>query len=170
MTGQYCVDANIFITAWYAGYPVQIFPSLWQQIAEAKEEIIIIKPIFDEIEPISSSEKKLSMQEKRNKYPLRVWLNENQFSEVPLNEDVNSLSLELERTYEIHDTSKGAGQIDITLIAFAKIFNKMIITLEGEQKQKPKEKYNYKIPLICNEQGVECINFVEMLTKLNIKI
>lgn len=170
MTGEYCVDANIFLTAWHIAYPVNIFPSLWQQLAEAKEKIIIIKPIYDEIEPIPSSEKKLSVLEKREKFPLRVWLEENQFPEIPINDDVNALSLELEKTYEIHDTSKGAGQVDITLIAFAKIFNKMVITLEGEQKQKPKEKYNYKIPLICAEQGVGCLNFVEMLTKLNIKI
>ncbi len=170
MTGQYCVDANIFLSAWYSGYPIHVFNSLWPRLAEAKEEIIIIKPIFDEIEPISSSDKKLTMQDKRDKYPLRVWLEENQFPEIPVNDDVNALSLELERIYEIHDTSRGAGQVDITLIAFAKIFNKMVITLEGEQKQKPKEKFNYKIPLICDEQGVGCLNFIEMLTKLNIKI
>ena len=170
MTGQYCVDANIFLMAWYSGYPIHVFNSLWTRLAEAKEEIIIIKPIFDEIEPISHSDRKLTVQEKRNKYPLRLWLEENQFLETLINEDVNALSLELEKKYEIHDTSKGAGQIDITLIAFAKIFKKIVITQEGEQKQKPEKKYNYKIPLICDEQGVVHLHFVDMLTKLNIRI
>lgn len=167
---QYCVDANVFITAWHSLYHVNIFPSLWKQLAASRDEIIIIKPVYDEIEPISSSDSKIGIIQKREKYPVRMWLEENQFVETPINDDVNILSLDLEKMYEIHDTSKGAGQTDITLISFSKISKKTVVTLESEQKQKPKEKYNYKIPLICDEQGVECINFIEMLTKLFIRI
>ncbi len=33
MSGQYCLDANIFVTAWYKSYPRHIFSSLWEQIS-----------------------------------------------------------------------------------------------------------------------------------------
>ena len=46
-------------------------------MAENKDEIILIKPIFDEIEPISSSDNGLDITTKRNKYPVRMWLVKN---------------------------------------------------------------------------------------------
>jgi predicted nucleic acid-binding protein len=170
--GQYCVDANVFITAWdnKLGYPIGIFPSLWRRLTELKNRIIIIKPIFEEIEPISSSERKISAEEKRRKYPLRAWLEENGFDGTPVEDSIKVASLELEKEYEVRDISKGAGPNDILLIAYAKEMKKTVVTFEAEQKQKPRKKNNYRIPLICREQKVECITFVEMLSRLNIRI
>ena len=37
-------------------------------------------------------------------------------------------------------------------------------------RQKPKQKYNYKIPLICEEEKVRCIDFIEMLEELKVII
>ncbi|MDI6782030.1 MAG: DUF4411 family protein [bacterium] len=61
MIGRYCVDANIFIAPRYNGYPLHIFPSLWKHLSERRSDIILIEPIFDEIEPISPADKKLSI-------------------------------------------------------------------------------------------------------------
>lgn len=168
--GSYCVDANIFITAWHVNYPIKILPSLWKEIANKKEEIILIKPVFDEIEPISSPDNELNIEKKRTKYPVRMWLIENGFTETLIDDDINKTSLELEKTYEINDISKGVGSKDILLISYAKEKNKIVVTLEGNQTQKPKEKYNYKIPLVCQEQQVKCFNFIEMIEGLGIKI
>lgn len=170
MSGKYCLDANILIDAWHKSYPPRIFHPLWKQIALNKHKIELIKPIFNEIEPIQSSDRRLSIKDKKVKYPLRVWLEENRFSVTEINHKVNTLSLELEKKYETDNTSRGAGQIDITLIAYAKEMNKTIVTFEGEQKQVPKKKYNYKIPLICDELGVVWKTFIEMLDLLDIRI
>lgn len=167
---SFCVDANIFLTAWYVNYPISIFPSLWEQIAEQNDEIILLKPIFDEIEPMTSNDKKISLQEKENKFPVRMWLINNDFSETEIDNAVNSESLNLEMEYQISSISKGAGQKDVTLIAYSKLMNKTVVTLESFQVQKPGKKSNYKIPLICKEQNVECINFIQMISRLGIKI
>ena len=167
---QYCVDANIFITTWRVSYPIEVFPSLWDQLAESKDDIILIKPIFVEIDPIPSADNKLTDDKKRENYALRMWLQDNNFIDTPVNDDISSVSLELEKEYEISDISKGAGQNDMTLIAYAKGMDKTIVTLESIQNQKPGKKCNYKIPLICDEQNVRCINFVSMLKKLNIQV
>ncbi len=168
---RFCLDANIFLTAWEkSGYPINVFPSLWKQLALLKDDIILIKPIFNEIDPISPADKKIDLLKKREKYPLRMWLEDNKFIETPVSGNVESTSLDLEMQYEIQEVSKGAGQNDITLIAYAKMNNKTIVTLEGKQAQIPKEKHNYKIPLICKQQGVDCIDFVTMLSQLGIKI
>ena len=101
---------------------------------------------------------------------MRVWLAEKEFNVTEINDDINRLSLALEGKYEITPESKGAGQNDITLIAYAKIMKKTVVTFEGDQCQKPKKKSNYKIPLICREENVACINFIKMLELLNVRI
>lgn len=170
MSGQYCTDANIFLTAWYKSYPRHIFFSLWKQLSEYRNEIILIKPIFDEIEPFSPSDRKLPFDKKKKKYPLRVWLEKNRFDTTDIDDETNAVSLDLEREYKISNESKGAGQNDITLIAYAKIMGKTIVTFEAEQPQPPGKKSNYKIPLICREQDVVCIDFIKMLHHLNIRV
>ena len=112
----------------------------------------------------------LLSDKKREKYPLRVWLEEGNFTVPNITDEVNTVSLDLEREYETSNESKGAGQIDITLIAYAKVMRKTVVTFEAPQPQKPGKKYNYKIPLICQEQGVDRIDFITMLDQLNIRI
>ena len=170
MSGDYCVDANIFITSWYKDYPPRILSPLWELIAKHKDDIIIIKPVFNQIEPISSADRKLSIPLKREKYPLRIWLEDNGFTAETVSDEINSISLLLEKEYETSNASKGADQIDILLIAYAKYNGKTVVTFEAEQPQLPGKRYNYKIPLICREQGVNCINFIEMLDLLKINI
>ena len=170
MSGKYCVDANILITAWQISYPPRIFLPIWNQIAQHRDDIVLIKPVFDEIEPISSSDRKLGVDKKREIYPLRVWLEESRFVVSDISDEVNAVSLDLEREYETDNESKGAGQVDITLIAYAKEMNKTVVTLEAEQPHKPGKKSNYKIPLICQELGVDCNTFIEMLDQLDIRM
>jgi len=170
MNGRFCVDTNVFITAWDISYPKDTFPSLWNEIAKHKKDITLIKPIYDEINPMSESDKNKTDAEKTEKYPLRMWLQKRDFTETPIDEKVERLSLELEKKYETDTNSRGADQNDIKLIAYAKIENKPVVTLEASQVTPPKNKSNYKIPLICLEQGIECLNFVQMIRRLEVKI
>ena len=170
MIGQYCVDANIFIASWYSSYPIKNFPSLWVQLAQYQDDIILIAPINGEIEPISSADKNLSLVEQKTKYPLRTWLNTNQFSETPIDDTVNQLSLELEKKYQIKNPPKGVGKNDILLIAYAKIMEKTVVTFEKIQNQRPHEKHNYKIPLVCKDEKVICIDFINMIDALGVRI
>ena len=65
---------------------------------------------------------------------------------------------------------KGANEADISLIAFALLKDQTVVTLEAQQNQKPNKRSNYKIPLICQEENVECIDFVELLARLKIVV
>lgn len=168
--GKYCVDADIFIASWNSHYPIRIMPSLWEEIANHRDRIVLIKPIFDEIDPVSPADKKLPQFEKDDKYPLRMWLESNNFDGTAIDDETKRTSLELGKIYQTDEISKGAGQNDVTLIAYAKIKNKMVVTFEAKQRQPPLKKSDYKIPLICEENKVDCINFIEMLDYLGIKI
>ena len=109
-------------------------------------------------------------REKTDKYPLRMWMIDNQFVAIFVNEFIESRALELEREYQVKSNSKGVSENDLKLIAYAKLYNKTVVTEEGKQPEKPKKKCDYKIPLVCDEQGVKYINFVEMLRRLSIKV
>ena len=167
---EYCLDANIFIDAWNQSYPMKSFPSLWKEIDNHQKDIVLIKPIYDEIDPMSSADKELSLQDKKEKFPLRMWLDGKGFQATAIDNKVQENSLILEKKYQVKEESKGANRNDITLIAYAKIMGKTVVTFERIQTQIPGKKYNYKIPLICKEENVNCIDFVGLLEKLNIRI
>ncbi len=169
MIQRFCLDANVFITSWNILYPINIFPSLWDRLGENKAKIILIKPIYDEIDPISDRNK--SDNEKRGKHPLRMWLKDNGFTETPVDNRVEKISLGLEQKYEIDNNSKGANEQDIKLIAYAKENKLEIVTFEKIQTPNPPiKKTNYKIPLICDKEGVTHLVFVKMLENFGIKI
>ena len=170
MSGQYCVDANVFITAWHETYPPRILSTLWDRIAEHKDQITIIQPVYEEIEPIPQHERKKSKAELRERYPVRMWLQENGFIPSQIDEPTMNLSLQLELRYQISDESKGANQIDMTLIAFAKLNSKTVVTLEAVQIPRPGKRSNYKIPAICGDESVLCIGFVGLLDELGIAV
>lgn len=192
MKAYYCIDANTLITAWNIHYPENVFSSLWKKLANHQDNIILIKPIFDQIDPILQQDRNKTEKEKADKYSLRMWMINNQFMPTPLGEstenrelelfsasqslphisevDIERESFKLEMEYKIANNSKGVDEKDLKLIAYAKLNKKIIVTEERKQPEKPKKKCNYKIPLVCDEQGVKCINFVEMLRRLSIKI
>ncbi|MCI5218642.1 MAG: DUF4411 family protein [Candidatus Electrothrix sp. LOE2] len=109
-SGRFCLDANLFIAARNITYPADILPSLWEQLATCRNELILIQPIFNEIDPIAQHHRNLSRDEKKEKYPLRMWMQENGFEATPINDEVNAASLMLEQEYQISPISKGAGQ------------------------------------------------------------
>ena len=169
MSANYCIDTSAFIAAWNVSHPIDVFPSLWSQLANRRGDMVLMKPIFDEIDPISQQDRNKTEEEEADKYPLRMWIN-SQFKSI-LVDSIEDRALELEREYQIRRNSKkGVNENDLKLIAYAKLFDKTVVTEEREQPEKPPDKYNYKIPLVCAEQGVECINFVKMLRRLDIKI
>ena len=183
---SYCIDANVFITAWHRDYPKHIFPKLYRELkSKLSGQIIIIKPIFDEIEPVTGGDTKLNSFDKKipnehekkkqqallESHPVRVWLKrEMKIKETPITEKVEILALGLKRKYKVDEKSKGASPADIKLIAFAALENHTVVTLEAYQKDVPDKKSNYKIPLICDREEVQCVNFIEMLDRSNIRV
>lgn len=166
----YCVDSSVFITAWYKQYPPRIFKPLWDLIAQHNEKLVLLKPIFDEIEPMTSDDRKRPLKLKQERFALRLWLETNRFPVMEVSHDMNCESLRLEKEYQIRNFGKGANQNDVMLIACAKLLDMTVVTFEEVQTTLPAEKRRYKIPAICNEQNVRCIDFVTMLDELNIEI
>jgi len=168
MTNQrYCVDSGVFITSWNISYPIRMFPEVWSELEAKKDQLLIIKPMFDEIDPPSASD--LTSAELRQKHPLHDWV-KNRFNPLLLNDEVEALAFELRERYNTQKTGKGAGEKDISLIAYAKQHGLPLVTLESQQRDRPKKKQKYKIPLICQDEGVVFLNhLVELLDELGFR-
>lgn len=70
------------------------------------------------------------------------------------------MALELRKKYEVDPEveSKGINYNDSLLIARAKNHNLIVVTYEGVQHKDPNMSLsNYRIPLVCKEEGVDCI-------------
>ena len=164
------MDANIFIDSWNDFYPIRRFPTLWAELPKYKQYMVLIKSVYDQIDLISATDKKMAQKEKDKKYPLRAWMVKNQLNSTAVDADVEKLSLSLEKKYEIREKGEGVDQVDITLIAYAKKNKKIVVTFEKKQTQLPKYRYRYRIPLICEEEQVRCINFIEFLDDFEVRI
>ena len=167
---MYCMDANNFITGWKTHYPPSVFPSLWKHIAAQQANLIIIKPIYDEIEPLNPDDVQKPLSELAKTRPIKAWLMQQNFQPAKTNASVETLSLQLEQKYGIPPNNQaGANKNDITLIAYAKENNMTVVTFEEKQLQ-VSIKRKYKIPRICQEEGVRCIKLPQCLEELNITI
>ena len=156
---HFCLDANVFMTAWDDTHPIGIFQPLWREMANKRDRMILLKPIYDEIDPT------------RKKSELRMWLKDNNFVPIHIDEKkVLQQFLILGRKYEIREHPKGVGTNDLVLIAYAKTHGKTVVTLEAVQEKLPQKKWKYKIPAVCKQEQVPCINFIEMLRRLKIKV
>lgn len=166
---KYCMDTSAFANPWIGVYTPPVFPGVWRELAKAQDSMVIIKPIYDEL-----LQKLYSVTDEQNKeYLLHNWLSEHQFDRIvkTLPIEVEGRFRELARKYGIKDdSSKGAGLTDIRLIAFARHTGGCVVTQEKSQlENRPKEIRNYKIPLICKDEGVDCINLLGMLKRLGAK-
>ena len=154
----FCLDTNIFMTPWKDTHPIDIFQPLWREMANMRDRMILLKPIYDEIDP--------SMK----KDGLRMWLKANNFIPTEIDNAVLNKSVEWEKKFGVKEKFKGVSVNDLILIAYAKTHGKTVVTLETRQKQLPEKKFNYKIPAVCKQEQVPCINFIEMLRRLKIKV
>ena len=166
MSGQFCIDANIFIEGWYTYYPPHIFKSLWDELIEHRESMVLIRPVYDELKRYDEKE-----SEADKVAFMCSWLDANNFSFVGIDSDIENASLKLQKDYQTKEKGPGASKVDITLIAYAKNRKKSVVTFERKQSpDKSRKLYNYKIPLVCQLEDVACIQFVEMLERLQIEI
>lgn len=168
----YTLDANVFITAWNNHYPMSVFPTLWECLDSdhIRQQIVFIKPVYNEIDPIPPHHQQWPAEKKQERYSLRTWLESRGYRVHDLNDQQEQKALDLENRYQTQENAKGASKIDIKLIAFAKNTNHTIVTFEAMQLAIPGNLSNYKIPLICQQQNIRCISFINFLQEIELVI
>jgi len=161
---KYLLDSNILITAYRRTYPMDIFPSFWENLLEQFENgnISLIDIVFEELILGEDS--------------LRDWLLENESKitihasdDLDVIEEYSSIIQNVmdEKQYYLAAKEEFADVADSWLIAHAKAKGCIIVTEETFQKA---VKRRVKIPNECKRNGVGFITTTQLLRKLDMKM
>jgi Domain of unknown function (DUF4411) len=148
----FCVDTSGWLDGWLRHYPRDVFPSLWQNVEER----------VNGCEIIASEEVYVELQKKDD--DLHEWMKERKFMLIPANESVQRHVAEVLATYpRLVDTLKGRSQADPFVIATAVETGSIVVTGESVgTATKP------RIPFVCQQLGIRCITFLDMIRELKL--
>lgn len=141
---KYVFDSNIFINL-ERRQPIDIFPSLWEKIGELMDQgtIISSQEVYDELLIGSDDLEKWAKNRKKCFYP----------SSVPVQQKVRTILA----TYRgLVEGGKKKNSADPFVIALAGIEQCAVVTEEVRTRNLKSP----KIPDICDEYQIECIDFV----------
>lgn len=152
----YSMDTSGWMDGWTRYYPPDVFPSLWERLAELVSDGLIksSEEVYVEIEAKDDG--------------LHDWLKTRKKDLlVPIDADVQETVAGLLADHpRLVDTLKGRSQADPFVIATAELLNGTVVT--GE-----KPSYNLarpRIPDVCRARGkVRCISFLDMMKELGWK-
>ncbi len=148
----FCVDTSGWLDGWHRYYPRDVFPSLWQNIEDR----------VSGYEIIASEEVYVEVQKKDD--DLHEWMKQRKFMLIPANESIQRRVAEILARYpRLVDTLKGRSQADPFVIATAVETGSIVVTGESfGSATKP------RIPFVCQQLGIRCITFLDMIRELNL--
>lgn len=153
----YCIDTSAWLDGWARDYPPEVFPSLWEKLAESIEAGVLrcSEEVYVEIEKKDDG--------------LHDWLRARKATVVvPIDREIQASVLELLAAYpRLVDTHRNRSQADPFVIATAERLGKDTVVVTGE---KPRGKLDTpKIPDVCGVRGLRCITLLDMLRELGWK-
>ncbi len=150
---MYIFDTNVFITLgnFYPGR----FPTIWEHINElaSKDDLISSREVYKELDN-SCGEEHINIWVENNKYVFKIPTNEECIIVTEIFKERRHRSLVKKKNIQV-----GRPVADPFLIAMAKIRNGIIITQEAPSR----------MPEICKEFGVICLNLEVFFEKENLK-
>jgi hypothetical protein len=162
----YLLDANFFIEAHRKSYPLDVFPSYWEEIHKMAE-----------LEQICSIDK-VKAELYRNDDALKTWCLTNLTADFFKDSDdaIGEYRQVVGWAYSKRgnpysqsalDLFMQADEADAFLVAFAQ---KHQLTLVTSEVSAPNSRKNIKIPDACRPFGIPHISPIQMLRDLNIRI
>ncbi len=156
---KYCLDTNILIQAWQKYYSPKFCPEYWQVLNQLgiSDQIFIPEEVKDEILKTDDD--------------LSKWIKKCQIPVIKTSESViNNLS-KIYAANPLHkflvDNTKARSLADPWVIAHAMTGNATVVT--QEVKVTAVSSKRIKIPNVCENMNVRCINDFKMIQELNIK-
>lgn len=150
----YSIDTSAWLDGWARDYPPDVFPSLWDKLAEcvATGALKCSEEVYVELEKKDDG--------------IHDWLKARKEVVVPITEDVQAIVAELLSEYpRLVDTHKNRSQADPFVIATAESLGAVVVT--GEKARGKLD--TPKIPDVCEVRQIRCITFLEMLRELGWK-
>jgi len=161
----YCIDANVLIQSWQKYYSLELCPDYWDILNELGKQgrIFIPEEVKNEIVVADNSDK--------TEDDLSKWLKR---SSIPIHkptENVIACWQKILQTDPSHrllvDNIKGRSLADPWLIAHAMNANATVVTKENIDSAMNSKRV--KIPNVCKNMGVRCIDDFEFIKEIGIK-
>ncbi|WP_040298806.1 DUF4411 family protein [Arcticibacter svalbardensis] len=161
MANPFVVDSNFFIQAYRMHYPMDVVPGFWLKVKELAEKgkIVSIDKVKDEIH--------------LNKDVLTLWCEANLPNNFFKDTDhiikeyivVSNWAHSQSTRYNLVALNEflDANEADAWLIAYALANGGKIVTHEISE---PNRKNKVKIPDVCLQFGIQCVNTIEMFRLL----
>lgn len=152
---QYCLDANVLIQAWQKYYSPTLCPSYWDVLNQlgAAGRICLPAHVRDEIT--------------RTEDDLAAWVKTSSIPIQPITENIGRAVSSIYAADPTHMllVARGRSQADPWVIASAMSLNACVVTKE-ELITEPTSK-KIKIPNVCQNMGVRCINDFDFLREVS---
>ena len=156
---KYCLDTNVLIQAWQKYYSPNICPSYWDVLNSLgiQKRIFIPKAVFEEIT--------------RTEDELSKWIKTSNISVHELNESVTNCLNIIFTANPSHrflvDNIKQRSLADPWVIAHAMSERACVVTKEEKVTAINSDKI--KIPNVCENMKVRCINDYDFIGELNMR-
>lgn len=156
---KYCLDTNVLIQAWQKYYSPGICPSYWDLLSQLglENRIFIPKEVFVEIT--------------RTEDELAAWLKTSKIPVYNLNESVTKCLSTIFAANPSHkflvDSIKQRSLADPWVIAYAMSENACVVTKEEKVTASNSDKI--KIPNVCENMNVRCINDFKFIREVSIR-
>ncbi len=154
----YCLDANVLIQAWHKYYSPKFCPDYWGVLNElgTHKRIFIPEMVRDEIT--------------RTEDDLSEWLKKSDIPVHKFDEQVIACWQNILKTNALHkqlvDNIKGRSLADPWVIAHAMKTNATVVTKEN--KETALNSKRIKIPNVCENMSIRCINDFEFIDEIDI--
>lgn len=149
---KYCIDTSALLHGWVRTYPPDILPPFWERMGELIDEGIIVAPMDVLIE-----------LEKKEGDTLHQWCKERDHMFLEIDGFQDKITEIMAKYPRLVDTRKNKSGADPMVIALAMSNNPglCVVTEEkGGSEERP------KMPYVCDEEDVRCINLLQMIRDL----
>lgn len=151
---RYCIDTNIIIDLWNqtgGTYPKDVFQSLWTAFENLVKDgtIVSVKDVYDELKEEKDKE-------------LKSWLvsNKDMFLDVDDCTLQNLKEILVKYPMLAEGYSNGADPVIVSLAMC-----KDLTVITSESFQTSSSPYTPKIPNLCKEKNVECLDIIGFCRK-----
>ncbi len=155
---MFVFDTSAFINGWNDHYPGLAFRPVWDYVAEqmAAGRIVAPRAVAREIQQVSDA--------------LAKWAKDQPFSDP--DQRVQALVVQLQSNYAEVFSTPGRNDADPWVIALAQAEGLSVVTYEGRQFSGAPARQSKKprMPEICNDLGVPCVNPAQALNDLGFRL
>lgn len=151
---KYSIDASAILDAWVRYYPIDTFPSFWEKFR-----------VFIE-SGIGVATELVEQEIKKKDDGCYQWFSANKLIEffIDLNDSVQTAVIDILKNpnyQRLVEDRKGTYGADPFIIALAKVESLTVVTGEKPSNNLSKP----KIPDVCSDMGIECINVLDLMRR-----